>query len=452
MARILFIDDDLGGRQMAAYNLRKAGHAVTEAEDGLQGLRHFAESPPDLVITDVRMPGLSGVQVTAKIHEQAPEALIVVITAFGNIETAVTAMRAGAYDFVLKPFSREQMLIVVDKALAHRALAQENKLLRRKVRGIERPMIYVSEAMQATVQMADRVATSDATALVTGQSGTGKELIARRIHARSAREQGPFVPVNCAAIPESLVEAELFGHEKGAFSGADRARAGRFRQAEGGTLFLDEVAELPLQTQVKLLRVLQESVVDVLGSDVPVAIDVRVITATNKDLRAEVEAGRFREDLYYRLNVVEIEVPPLRARSEDIPRLVEYFVAAFSKGREIRLSDEVLSSLIRRPWPGNVRELKNACERMVVLCPGAELSTDVLVPIKPRRDQPASQGPWADLPPDGLSLLDLERTLIERVLALKNGNLSEAARYLRVPRHILVYRVEKYGIPRQPKI
>lgn len=451
MARILLIDDDAGGRQMAAYNLRKAGHVVTEAEDGAQGLQHFADASHDLVITDVRMPGLSGVEVTAKLNEQDPETLVVVVTAFGNIETAVIAMRAGAHDFVLKPFSREQLLMVVDKALAHRSLAQENKALRREVRGIERPLIYASEQMQATVQMADRVATSDATALVTGESGTGKELIARRIHARSARDSGPFVPVNCAAIPEALVEAELFGYVQGAFTGADQARAGRFRQAQGGTIFLDEVAELPLQTQVKLLRVLQEAMVDVLGADEPIAIDVRVIAATNKDLRAEVAAGRFREDLYYRLNVVEIEVPPLRTRTDDIPELVQYFVETFSKGRDLRVSEAALSSLMSRPWPGNVRELKNACERMVVLCSGAELSVDVLTVHKESNTPNASEGPWADLPPEGLSLLDLERSLIERVLALKQGNLSEAARYLRVPRHILVYRVEKYGILRQPR-
>jgi two-component system NtrC family response regulator len=454
MARLLFIDDDAGGRQMAAYILRTAGHEVDEADSGHAGLSLFRPDAHDLVITDVRMPQLSGIDVTRQIRHRGQDTPVLVITAFGTIETAVEAMKAGAQDFVVKPFSRDQLLLVVDRALEHRQLERENRELRRKLLGIERPIIYRSAAMAETVRMADRVAQSDAVVLVTGESGTGKELIARRIHARSVRSEGPFVAVNCAAIPGDLIEAELFGHEKGAFTGAIQSRAGRFRQANGGTLFLDEVADLSLAVQGKLLRVLQESMVDVLGSDQPVRIDVRVIAATNKDLRAAVQVRAFREDLYFRLNTVELQIPPLRSRPEDIPELVSHFVDEFSPGQDVAIPDDVVTALKHRPWVGNVRELRSACERMVILCPGNILGVDVLPSETRDSDSTQPDGGvdgWLGLPPEGFSLLDLEKRVIERVLALKDGNISEAARYLRVPRHILVYRIEKHGISRPAK-
>jgi len=450
-AHILFIDDDAGGREMAAFNLRQAGHTVDEAENGVDGLARFDPVTHELVITDIRMPELSGIEVTRQIHERTAELPVLVITAFGDIETAVQAMQAGAHDFVLKPFNRDQLLIAVDKALDVLRLSRENRDLQRKVRGIERPIISRSATMAAIVELADRVASSTSTAFITGESGTGKELIARRIHARSPRSDGPFIPVNCAAIPADLIEAELFGHVAGAFTGASRSRTGRFRQADGGSLFLDEVGELTLEAQAKLLRVLQENVVDVLGSDQPVSVDVRLIVATNKDLAVEAHAGRFREELFYRLNVVEIALPPLRERPEDIPDLVNYHVAKRADGKEITIADDLLASLGKRSWPGNVRELINACERMLILCTGNTLTSDLL---PPEQSAPTSQtseqplDPWVSLPPEGFSLLDMEQRLIERVLALKDGNISEAARYLRVPRHILVYRIEKYGITR----
>jgi len=439
---------------MGAYILRTAGHEVDEAGDGETGLSLFRPDSHDLVVTDVRMPKLSGIEVTRRIHERADDTPVLIITAFGSIDTAVEAMKAGAKDFVIKPFSRDQLLLVVERALEHRQLERENRELRRKLLGIERPIIYQSEAMAEAVRLADRVARSGAPVLVTGESGTGKELIARRIHARSARSEGAFVAVNCAAIPGDLIEAELFGYEKGAFTGAVRSRIGRFRQAHGGTLFLDEVADLPVPVQGKLLRAVQESVVDVLGSDRPVEVDVRVIAATNKDPRASVKRGAFREDLYFRLNVFELQVPPLRSRPEDIPLLAIHFVNEFAAGSDISITDDVLTALKHRSWVGNVRELRNACERMVILCPGNSLSLDVLPP-EPR--DPVSEGSghkvddWLTLPPEGLSLLDLEKSVIERALSLKDGNISEAARYLHVPRHILVYRIEKHGISRPAK-
>ncbi len=454
MARILFIDDDAGGRQMAVYNLRKAGYQVDEAENGRQGLERFRPESHDLVVTDVRMPEPSGIDVTRTLKERAPDVPVVVITAFADVDTAVAAMKAGALDFVIKPFGRDQLVMTVQRALEHRQLERENRELKRRLLGIERPIIYRSQAMADTVATADRVAQSQASVLVTGESGTGKELIARRIHARSQHDEGPFVVVNCTAIPAELVEAELFGHEKGAFTGATRARAGRFRQADRGTLFLDEVGELPLAVQGKLLRVLQEGVVDVVGADQPVSVDVRIIAATNRDLRGAVNEGAFRQDLYFRLNVVEISVPPLRSRPEDIAILAEHFVREFAAGQEIAISDQVLAELQRRDWPGNVRELRNACERMVVLCQGDTLALDALPEPAPGRTPQRTDGSlenWPELPADGLSLLDLEKNVIQRAFALKKGNISETARYLRIPRHILVYRIEKYGISRPPK-
>ena len=449
--RILFIDDDAAGREVALFNLRKAGYEVIAAEDGAGGLSAFEASPFDLVITDLKMPGISGMEVLRKIHAGTPDVPVLVITAFGNVETAVSAMREGAYDFIGKPFHRDQLLMTVEKALDRRRLATEMRDLRIRASGVGRDVVSVSAAMRRLLEVADRVAATIASVLITGESGTGKEVIARRIHVLSPRAEGPFVTVNCAAIPAELLESELFGHARGAFTGAVRDRAGRFRQAAGGTLFLDEVGEIPPALQGKLLRALQERVVDALGSDTPVPVDVRILAATNRDLPSRIRDGSFREDLYYRLNVVELAVPPLRERPDDIPPLVRRFVSEFAAGREITVPAAVVAELSRRPWPGNVRELKNACERMVILCRGDEVSLDDL-PSAPRtanagtaEDASASYPP---LPAEGLSLVDLEKRVIERVLRLKGGNITQAAAYLRIPRHILVYRIGKYGLRR----
>ncbi len=455
MARILLIDDDEAGRQMAAFNLSGAGHRVDEAPEGRSGLAAFERMHHQLVITDLKMPELSGIDVTREIQRRAADVPVLVISAFGSIDTAVEAMKAGAHDFVLKPFSRDQLLMAVDKALQHSELARENRELRRKLLGVERPIVYRSAAFAERIARADRVAASSAAVLISGESGTGKELFARRIHARSKRGEAPFVVVNCAAVPDTLIEAELFGHEKGAFTGAERARPGRFRQADGGTLFLDEVAELPPPAQSKLLRVLQEGQVDVLGADRPVRVDVRIIAATNRDLPREIDAGSFREDLYFRLNVIEIDLPPLRSRPQDIPELVRHCAAEIAPERDIVISESLLELLVGRRWPGNVRELRNAVERMTILAPDDTLRATDLPPERGERGGgPARRSggvDWPDLPPEGFSLLDLEKGVIERALAMKRGNMSETARYLRIPRHILVYRIEKYGIAKLPK-
>jgi len=449
--RILFIDDDWAGREVALFNLRKAGYKVEAASDGTEGLAIFSQGKFDLVITDLKMPGIPGMEVLRKVRAGSPDVPVLVITAFGNVETAVAAMKEGAYDFIGKPFHRDQLLLAVSKALDRRRLATEVRDLRIRVAGVGRDVVSVSAAMRRLLEVADRVAPTDATVLLTGESGTGKEVLARRIHVRSLRAEGPFVAVNCAAIPSELLESELFGHARGAFTGAVRDRVGRFRQASGGTVFLDEVAEIPTALQGKLLRALQERVVDPVGGDAPVPVDVRILAATNRDLGARIRDGSFREDLYYRLNVVELAVPPLRERPDDIPPLVQRFVSEFAAGREIAVPGAMVVELSRRPWPGNVRELRNACERMVILCRGDEVTLDDLPPA-PRGvaedggEEPS--GEWPPLPADGFSLVDLEKRVIERALRLKGGNITQAAAYLRIPRHILVYRIGKYGLRR----
>ncbi len=451
--RILFIDDDRAGREVALFNLRKAGYGVEVASDGAEGVAAFSPEKFDLVITDLKMPGISGIEVLRQIRKTSPDIPVLVITAFGNVETAVEAMKEGANDFIGKPFHRDQLLLAVEKALERQRLAAEVRDLRIRASGVEREIVSVSSVMKRVLAMADRVAGTDATVLITGESGTGKEAVARRIHVRSLRAQGPFVAVNCAAIPAELLESELFGHTRGAFTGAVRDRLGRFRMAGGGTLFLDEIGEMPMPLQAKLLRVLQEKVVDEVGGDKPIPVDVRILVATNRDLLERIRDGTFREDLYYRLNVVEIRVPPLRDRPEDIPPLVDHFLKEISPDRRISVPPRVIEELSARPWPGNVRELKNACERMVILCRGEEVSAEDLPPLPAasRSGEPAGEG-FADdfppLPPGGLSLVDLEKKVIERALRLKGGNITQAAIYLNVPRHILVYRIEKYGIRR----
>jgi two-component system NtrC family response regulator len=455
--RILFIDDDKAGREVALFNLRRAGYKVTPASGGQEGISFFSPGSFDVVITDDKMPGLSGIEVLRRIKKQAPEIPVLVITAFGNVETAVEAMKEGAYDFIGKPFHRDQLLLSVGKALERRRLTEEVRDLRIRISGAGGVIVSASEAMNRVLEIADRVALSDATILITGESGTGKEGVARRIHVHSSRAEKPFVAINCAAIPGELLESELFGHTRGAFTGAVRDRSGRFRQAEGGTLFLDEIGEIPVSLQPKLLRVLQEKTVDAVGSDAPTPVDVRVLAATNKDLKDRIREGNFREDLYYRLNVVEIHIPPLKERVEDIPLLVKHFVNEMADGRDIAVPPRVMEMLQFRPWPGNVRELKNACERMVILCRGNEVSMEDLPPL------PGSSSPektfiggehgaedWPPFPPEGLSLVDLEKEVIERALRMKRGNITQAAVYLRIPRHILVYRIEKYGLRRDP--
>lgn len=439
---VLVIDDDATGRAIAVHNLRRAGLAVDEAADGAAGLSRFDGRRHDVVVTDLKMPVVDGMEVLRTLHKRAPEVPVIVITAFGDVDKAVEAMRAGAWSFIEKPFSRDQLQLAVQRAMETRQLRSDNRRLRAS--SIERPMIAESAAMQQVLSVVDRVAPTDAAVLITGQSGVGKELVARRLHARSKRASGPFVPVNCGAIPKDLLESELFGHVKGAFTGAAQDRLGRFRAATGGTVFLDELAELPLDVQVKLLRVLQEGQVDVVGADAPVPVDVRVVAATNQDLDQAVAEGRFRADLYYRVHVIRIDVPPLGARTADIGPLALGFIRAAMPDRDLALPAAVVAGLEARSWPGNVRELKNACERMAILAVGDAVSLDDLQPALGAGA--GSTGAWLDMLPEGLSLMDLECQVIAHALAREGGNVSAAARRLGVPRHVLAYRIEKFGL------
>jgi len=444
--RILLVDDDSTGREAATFSLRKAGYEVDAACDGREGLDAFSPKVHDLVLTDIRMPGIDGMGVLSAVHKASPGTPVVMITAFPDVSLAVEAMRMGAADFLTKPYGRDHLLLSVERALDRQRLVEENRSLRATASGVERPLVVASAEMVQVLALADRLARSHAPVLVRGESGTGKELVARRIHARSPRAQAPFVPVNCAAIPPELIEAELFGHEKGAFTGAVRARKGRFRTADGGTLFLDEIGELSPSLQAKLLRVVQENIVDVVGSDESVRVDVRVICATNADLAVEVEKGRFRKDLFYRLNALEICIPPLRERPGDVVALASHFVRAASGDADIELPEDVLEELVSRPWPGNVRELENACERLVLLSPGGTLSPDALPP-KAKTDAllPPGGSPLR-LPDEGINLFDIERSVILEALDRNDWNVSRTAVFLRVPRHILAYRILKYGL------
>ncbi|MCP4805729.1 MAG: sigma-54-dependent Fis family transcriptional regulator [Proteobacteria bacterium] len=436
---LLLVDDDPTGRAVSAHNLRTRGHEVDEAEDGVAGLAAFDAVRHEVVITDLRMPGLDGIELLKRVRERAPGVPVVVVTAYGSVDKAVAAMREGAWSFIEKPFSRDRLELSVQRALEASRLRRDNV----RLRSVERPIIAASTQMRELLELVDRMARSDAPALIFGESGTGKELVARRLHARGPRADKPFVAVNCAAIPAALLEAELFGHEKGAFTGAQKARAGRFRSAEGGTLFLDEIAEIPGELQAKLLRVLQERTVDVVGSDESVDVDVRIVAATNKDLDQRVSDGAFREDLYYRLNVLRVDIPALRDRPADVVPLAEAFLGELAS-RELTLDASARRALQARAWRGNVRELRNVCERLSILAPGPGVTGDEI----PTERRPVSEGGWLDQMPPDLTLQELETQVIQHTLARCDGNVSQAARRLGVARHILAYRMAKFGIER----
>ena len=445
---ILVIDDDASLRRVTEYHLQQAGYRVLTAGDGREGVRLFQQERPLLVITDLQMPGQSGLEVLEQVKALDAETLVIVITAYGTIEQAVAAMKKGAHDFLTKPISRDALLLAVGKIAALHNLREENRRLREQLgEQVEFDhLIGNSDAMREVLEIVRRAAPSEASVLLTGESGTGKELVARAIHHASDRRQAAFVAVNCAAIPADLLESELFGHVRGAFTGAVADRAGKFERAHGGTLFLDEVGELPAALQPKLLRALQEHEIDPVGGQ-PRHIDVRVVAATNRNIEAALASGQFREDLYYRLAVITVELPPLRARRNDIPLLIQHFLRKYSDGN-LPVSDAALALLGRYDWPGNVRELENSVQRMVVLRRGDRLEVADL-PDKIRGSQPVT-GERASgvvrLPDEGYSLEVLEREVVLQALERNGWNQSRAAMFLRIPRHVLLYRMEKYGI------
>lgn len=446
--KILLIDDDDSLRRVTEYNLVAAGFEVVTAASGREGLALFAEHAPELVVTDVELGDLNGLEVLAAIKQQAPETPVIVITAYGTIDLAVQAMGQGAFNFITKPFDRETLRLSCRKALEMTELKNRNQVLVEEVNrlsGVE-GMETSNSVMAQLLDTALRVAESEATVLISGESGTGKELLARLIHRRSARREAPLVAVNCAAIPDTLIESELFGHVKGAFTGAVANRKGRFQTARGGTLFLDEIGELKLDMQAKLLRALQEKEVQPVGSDRTEKVDARIIAATNRDLKELAAAGRFREDLYYRLGVIPLHIPALRERPEDIETLARHFLRKLNAPEGVRFSPAALALMKGYPWPGNIRELQNAVERACILRRGEEIGPGELALSGPPGRSGEGGGLSLEIPPEGISLEEVEKELIRKALARSGGNRSEAARLLRIPRHVLIYRLEKFEI------
>ena len=446
--RILIVDDEDGMRRLLSRVLTREGYETSAVANGAEALRLVASERFDLVVTDIKMPEMDGLQLLAELKEYEPSLPIIVITAYGTIENAVQALRSGAYDYIAKPFENDEIKLTVAKAFERERLLAENRYLHAELEGRYdfSGIVGGSLAMQQVYEMASSVAVSNANVLITGESGTGKELLARSIHYSSLRKEKPFVVLNCAAISEGVLESELFGHEKGAFSGALDTRKGRFERADQGTLFIDEVAEMSMAAQVKLLRVIQEHEFERVGGNKTISVDVRIVAATNKKLEEQVKDGNFREDLYYRLNVVNINVPPLRSRREDVEPLSRFFLEKYisETGKKITdLSPRALSCLLAHDWPGNVRELQNAIERAVVLSKGS-----VLTP----RDFP--QGMQGDdqiclqIPEKGGSLTDiledLERQLIIQTLQREDGSQTRAAETLGIKRTTLRYKMEKY--------
>jgi two-component system response regulator AtoC len=448
--RILVIDDEAGLRHTLSLLLREEGYEVATAEDGEVGLRTALADPPDLILCDVRMPRLDGLQFLDRYQEAEGRALVIVMSAYGSLETAIEAMQRGAYDYVSKPFNADEILLTLRKAEEREQLRREVDRLRKQVGEVQgfEAVVGRSQVMREALDLAGRVAPYPSTVLITGESGTGKEAIARAIHRASPRAEGAFVAVNCGAIPENLLESELFGHEKGAFTGADRTREGLFAEANGGTLFLDEIGELPHPLQVKLLRVLQERRVRRVGASAEVPVDVRVLAATARDLVEEVQEGRFRDDLFYRVNVVQIHLPPLRARPEDVPLLASHFLGRHAARFGIPARDlpsGVVAVLASYPWPGNVRELENVVERALVLSGGDVREEHLPAHVR------SGNHPFHMVPDDAdLSvkrrLPSLERELIARALQRTQGNRTRAADLLELSVRALSYKIQDYGL------
>jgi DNA-binding NtrC family response regulator len=445
--RILVVEDEEKLRRVIELHLVSSGFDVDKAATAEEGLKIVDRA--DLVLTDFKLPNMDGLQLLGLIRRQNAQVPVVVMTAYGSIETAVESMKAGATDFLLKPFSLDHLMQVIHKALEVRDLRDENRKLKAELgRRYEfDSIIGRSENMQEIFAAIERVAPTRATVLLAGESGVGKDLIARAIHFHSPRRDRPLVKINCSAIPENLMESELFGYEKGAFTGASTSKPGKFELADTGTVFLDEIGDVPANIQVKLLRILQEREFERLGSNVTRHIDVRVIAATNQDLRAALEQGTFREDLYYRLNVVPLNIPPLRERKQDIPFLANHFVQKLAPDAGCRvesITDAAIEKLMGYHWPGNVRELENVIERSLVMCAGTRLeAADIKLENAPQRQR--AQGD-AHFVPEGMSLDEYERDIIREALRRAAGNKSQAARLLGLTRNALRYRLTQMGM------
>jgi len=456
---ILVADDDASIRSLLKQLLADEGFAVLEASTGIEVVDKVKESSPDLVIMDVRMPELDGIEALARLKSTNPKTAVLIMTAFGSSNAAIRAMELGAFDYITKPFELDKISHSVKRVLDYQDLTAEVEVLRDEISSLVQTECIVgnSPAMQEVYKTIGKVAKADATVLITGESGTGKELVAEALHFNSNRRSGPMVKVSCAALPETLLEAELFGHEKGSFTGAMTQRRGRFEMADKGTIFLDEIGEMTVPTQTKLLRVLQERKIERIGSSLPIKVDIRIIVATNKDLQKQVEQNKFRDDLYYRLNVINIHMPPLRDRKEDIPSLVEHFLAKHrysATAQPAAISEEAIRRLMEYNWPGNVRELENVIERAVVLSRGQIITSREL----PFGDHDAAEGEEGEGEADAKgdssffkkSVAQFEKDLIMKALRDANGNRSKAAEMLGIYRRLLYAKIKEYGLEGYP--
>jgi two-component system, NtrC family, nitrogen regulation response regulator NtrX len=451
--RILIVDDEQGIRAALGQLLEFEGYEVRSAANAVDGIAEYARFRPHLVFLDVKMAGIDGLEALRKLREQDPAATVVMISGHATIQTAVEATQHGAYDILEKPLDTDRILVTLRNALGHLDLQEENERLRNTVRS-RFEIVGASYAIRGVTEKIELVARTPARVLITGENGTGKELVARAIHVNSPRARGPFVEVNCAAIPAELIESELFGHMKGSFTGAVQDRPGKFEQADGGTIFLDEVGDMSLAAQAKVLRVLQDGVVTRIGGSKPVRVDVRVLSATNKIVEAEIAAGRFREDLYYRLNVVPIHVPPLRERREDIPSLVAHFIGQLTQQGGIApraITDDAIARLSQLEWPGNVRELRNTIERLLILAGGPRITADDVDRLVGRRAAGAEGGLGSllDVPTFEEFKHAAERAYLLAKLRAFDWNVSETARALAMPRSNLYKKIERYGLSRE---
>ncbi|MDD2466216.1 MAG: sigma-54 dependent transcriptional regulator [Desulfobulbus sp.] len=450
--KILVVDDDSAHLHMLKTLLKSFGHEVESAMDGKDAIAMVKEKPFDLILMDVRMTYIGGIEALRQIKECNPAIPVIIMTAYSSVDTAVEAMKLGAYDYLTKPLNFEELKLIMDRAMDHLRLTLENRSLKEKIAAETSlaGIIGSSLAMKKVLDMARIVAPTEATVLITGESGTGKEMFAKAIHVNSERAKGPLITVNCAALTETLLESELFGHEKGTFTGADRQRNGRFMQADTGTIFLDEVGEIPLQMQAKILRTIQEREIQRLGSDEVLHVDVRIIAATNRNLEEDVKVGKFREDLYYRLNVMNIHIPPLRERVEDIPLLAHHFLQKYVQKNRKDLkgfTPAAMDMLTRAKWSGNVRELENVIERAVILAVSPYLSEKDLPPSMSVESQTSNENrPVFDL--GGKSLEEIESQAISETLEHTQGNKSEAAKLLNITRTTLNSKLKKYNLTR----